>query len=737
MKLPNTIAAAALAALAALPCGARQTTMMLGTVRDFDLPRFDKDTGAKQWELFGDSATYVDDSRIDIKKLKLDLYENSAEQKIRATVKSPDANVNPEAKSAQSQSEIFVSGAEFDMSGRQWRWNGAKNFVEVFSNVEISVKRKSSSGRPIAFKSSYASLDYSGGSNVFELKKSVFATDGEMKLSCEFLHAKSDKKNSRGLSEITASGAVKILRDGRESLSENASIDPAKGLAELWGNPSISDIASGATLGGGRIILDTANRKVESLSKGKTRAKATIFHAEENGSKQKIEILADKITMSSEGEKNVFDFSGSVKIFSDDFSAACDKLRALASNGESGKPKVESVKGSGNVAVKNSDGTARGKNMEIIPERSEIILTGGASLKNDERGMELKSQTMVFYRAKNSGLAVADPNDKNSFVVATMNESPSLSDAAAGKAAGGKKSKSVIKARRLDFERADKNMDFLFSKDVSILSDEIEATCQNMKVFVEHDERGAANAKKIVARESVAMRHKGCLASAETAVIYPRLGGAKGAAGQKKIHKFVELSTDPQNPGLRPTITLPPIKNIGIKDSDDVKVKPAPTVIKSDKQWLASSPASDRYFFQGDVEVVSSDLRAECGKGEVVIRAKNPNAQKEITQIIMTENVKLEQDLKEVRCGRADIYPDEEMAILSENPIVVNREDNSRATGHRIVYNKGARTIAVESDPEAYAPKPAAPAFQPPDEDESEDSAQNARPKIKLPMRKR
>ena len=63
----------------------------------------------------------------------------------------------------------------------------------------------------------------------------------------------------------------------------------------------------------------------------------------------------------------------------------------------------------------------------------------------------------------------------------------------------------------------------------------------------------------------------------------------------------------------------------------------------------------------------------------------------------MTGNVKLSQGLKDVSCGRADIYVDEEIAVLNDNPVVVNREDNSRASGHRIVYNKGNKSVLVES----------------------------------------
>ena len=114
--------------------GARQTTMLPGSVKNFELPHFDDKSGVKEWELFGDTAKYINESRIDITKIKLDLYEGKVEAKHRATITSPTAQVNPNTKISQSDSDLFVSAKEFDMSGKKWTWYGDKRFVEVFSS---------------------------------------------------------------------------------------------------------------------------------------------------------------------------------------------------------------------------------------------------------------------------------------------------------------------------------------------------------------------------------------------------------------------------------------------------------------------------------------------------------------------------------------------------------------------------------------------------------------------------
>ena len=113
-------AAAALAAFSAQQSHAqRMTTMLPGTVKNFELPNFDENTGAKQWDLFGNSATYKSDTRIDVEGLKLMLFEEK-DGKLKATITSPEANVNPVKKFVSGDTDIFVTAPEFKIDGKKW-----------------------------------------------------------------------------------------------------------------------------------------------------------------------------------------------------------------------------------------------------------------------------------------------------------------------------------------------------------------------------------------------------------------------------------------------------------------------------------------------------------------------------------------------------------------------------------------------------------------------------------------
>ena len=698
--------------------GARQTTMLPGTVTNFELPHFDDKSGVKEWELFGETAKYVNESRIDITKIKLDLYEGKQESKHRATITSPTANVNPNTKISESDSDLFVSAKEFDMSGKKWKWYGDTRFVEVFSNVKISVKPRTKNDSSTIFESQYANLDYKTKSNVFELKNNVSVKNDQMQLTCDYLHAKSSKENSRGVSDIIARGKVKMLRDKHATYSELAEIAP-EGIVVLTGAPKITDLPSRSELLGERIVLNKEKKSIESFSSKRQRATAIIFHTDEDKKEQKITILANKISMSQKDSQNIFDFNGNVNIIAEDFTARCENLQALSVSKENEKPKLEYIRGNGNIRFENDDGIATSKSIEIIPQKAEIWLADNVKLRNPKRGTTLNADAMAFFRNQNKGIAISTHNNRNSFVLVKIDETPSIDNSSDTQNKSQKKISSTIKSKKLYFSKTEKTMDFTFVKDVTIISDDIDAKCQRLTVYAETDEKGSSAAKKIVATDKVSVQQKGYTASTEIATSYPRLNKK---ASKKEISKFIELTTDPQNPLLRPTITLPPLKSIGIVDTEtSADAKKELTTIKSDKQWLTSAEKEDRYYFEGNIQINGTDMKATCEKMEVVIPNK-ANVKKEISQIIMTENVKLTQQLKEVTCGRAEIFANDQIVVLTENPIVIDREDNSRADGHKITYNNGTRKIQVESDANAYvAPKTSNRQFDVPtlnDEDE-------------------
>lgn len=728
-RFPNTLKAFAACALAVLCACAhaqrkRDTTMLPGSVKNFELPSFDENTGAKEWELFGDSAIYISDEQVDIDKLRLNLYEGKENPELKAEIKSPVAHVNPDTKIVVSNAPIYVKGDGFDLSGKKWRWNGDTKFVEIFSDLNIDYVGESEGGtQKTNIKSVYGSLAHGGKDNIFQLKDNVVIEGDDLNVKCDFVELESARGGD--IKSIKAEGNVKMLRDNRDAQAQRAEIDPASGVAKLYGSPSITDIPSKAKLSGNIIVLDRDAHKIESFSGEKMRAQ-TVLIDNSSGKEDVIVINADDIEMVAEEGANVFNFKGNVEVVSPDYTANCDTLTALAKNDENAKPQVTSIKGEGSVKLVHSSGTATSKKLEAFPDKSEIWLTENASLKDPERGTVLDAHAIVFMRDKDKGMAFSETGNADSFVVLNIKETPELAGAPKSKKSDGN---AVVKSRKLDFSKNGEHMLFTFTTDVGIVSANANAVCQKMDVLAKSEKDGSAEIKKIIAYDGVKMTQEEYTATSEVATIFPKL---KAKGDGKKSHKFVELGVNPDKPEIRPSIILPPVGNLGLVDSEVAKKSESkPTVITSDKQWLTGTDSEDRYFFEGGVKVDGTDMNAACKKIEVVMRSPEPNASREITHIIMTGDVKLSQGLKDATCGRADIHVLEEMAVLSDSPVVFNREDNTRATGFRMIYNKGRKGISVEGD-DTKVPS-AAKDFIDPDYEGDSAEKPTSRPTITLP----
>jgi len=675
--------------------GARSTTMLPGSVKNFELPHFDDKTGVKEWELFGASAVYISDRKIDIAKLKLDLFDKSSEGKPRAILTSPSAQVDPIDGIAKGSEDIFVTGDDFKLTGKSWQWQGRKKFMEIFKNVRIDFNNATKKQSATA-TGNYASLDHSKKSNVFSLKDNVNVLGEDIKLKCDVVVLKTGTSRTGNFESMRAKGNVFLSSDGKNATSQEAFVNPDFGILVFTGNPKIVDVKTKATLLGEVITLNKAKHSLlsESSADGKLRASTILLH-NDDGKEQKITISSDTIKMLflKEGQEEKFAFSGNVKIEAPDFTASCDSLVAIANSGESSKSRIRVISGAGNVKFRNDNGLACSDSFQIFPEKSEIWLKDNCILTDPKNSSRLQSDVLILIREQNKGLALSDAKKKDSRVRLFISDSP---DTSAYTGANTKIENTVVSSRKLNFSRNGDDITFSFFDDVNIKSGTLNASCEQMNVFAGSDSNGKNYLKRVDAHRKVNVSQGDYIAKAELATIYPKLKSQDG----KKLHKFVELSTASDNPSLRPQVILPPFGNLGLNDDTQAKLAvKTKTVITSSKQWLVSSDTADRYYFEGDVKIEGTDMHSECGKIEVVMKPQSKKSSaKRITQIIMTDSVKMVQGLKEATCGRAEFLPEEEMAILSEDPVVYNREDNTRASGYRMVYRKGRGGVSIEGE---------------------------------------
>ena len=720
----------------------RMTTMLPGSVKNFELPNFDDKTGVKEWDLFGKLATYKSDSQIDVEELRLVLFEGNPPV-LKAEISSPLAHVNQMTKVVNGKGALFVKSAGYEIDGRNWKWISKDKFVEVFDgvNVKIIPSRASIGGEKISITNisgKYGSWLDTKEKNIFVVEDSVRLANEEMTLTCQSLtldadrHVKDADKRVGGANKIVAKKDVRMLYDKKDVSAGLAEIYPKESTAILTQSPRIVDVQSKAEISGAKIILNSQKSSLDAVSNTSQRAKAVIYN-DKDGKSEKTEIFADKISMSSKDGISNFSFKGNVQILSEAFKASCAEIVAQSQTTKEGKNEVKFIKGGGKVRLSNENGIATAMNIEISPLREEVQLIGKATLENKERGMHLASHLIVFLKERNTGLAFADVEDKKSFVVLTIRGGIDAS----GKADSSSKLRTTVKSKRLKFVRTEKNMDFDFKTDVKVESGDIVANCQQMEVLAIREGGNSDTVKKITARDTVKVTQKGYSAEAELAVIYPHLK-AKGAASNAKTRRFVELLTSPDNPAKRPTIILPPMGALGIEEARANKKPTArPTIIISDKQWLVGADNAERYFFEGDVKAVGTDMETSCDKIVVSMRPQRKGGKLSISRIEMTGNVKMSSGMKDVTCGVAEIQPEDEMVVLREDPVVVDREDNTRVSGPRMVYNRGKRLMSVETnaspDEPTSVPEVSQQTFIPTLSDDDELSpSDNPRPTIRI-----
>ena len=157
--------------------------------------------------------------------------------------------------------------------------------------------------------------------------------------------------------------------------------------------------------------------------------------------------------------------------------------------------------------------------------------------------------------------------------------------------------------------------------------------------------------------------------------------------------------------------------------------EPKNTVITSDGPGeMVSTDKETTITFHDHVVVTGTNLKLTCDYLEVVVERTGDKTatlgkMDKFRSMLATGNVLLVQADREAACGRAQVLPNEEKVVLSENPVVVDHDQNTRFAGETITLLRGQRRVLIEK-PILTAPpvkdlgfdkepKPAAPAATP------------------------
>jgi lipopolysaccharide export system protein LptA len=127
------------------------------------------------------------------------------------------------------------------------------------------------------------------------------------------------------------------------------------------------------------------------------------------------------------------------------------------------------------------------------------------------------------------------------------------------------------------------------------------------------------------------------------------------------------------------------------------------TVDNTGPAELSSTDTETTAIFHDNVVVVGNGIKLTCDYLKVVSSRKGDPAATlgqygSFKSLVATGHVYILQGNREARCGRADVYPAEDRAVLSDHPVVNYLDSPTTITGLRIVINRGKRNVVVETD---------------------------------------
>ena len=116
---------------------------------------------------------------------------------------------------------------------------------------------------------------------------------------------------------------------------------------------------------------------------------------------------------------------------------------------------------------------------------------------------------------------------------------------------------------------------------------------------------------------------------------------------------------------------------------------------------MVSTDKETTITFRDHVVVTGTNMKLSCDYLQVVVlRTGDPTATlgklEKFRSMLATGSVHIVQGDREAACGRAEVLPEEEKVVLSDNPIVVDHDQNTRFAGEKITLFRGQRRVQIE-----------------------------------------
>ena len=184
------------------------------------------------------------------------------------------------------------------------------------------------------------------------------------------------KKSEYELNKAILSGRVRYAQPGLRCAAERIDLTPAVQIEEV--------LTKDALAGRPRLLT---------MSGGSGATRPHLFLTSATG--KNVEFVADAHEVLTTPELTKFFLRGSVAMDTDGTDATCDLLEGMASPDKAGRLAARQVVGRGNVVVVAEGTTAKGRTLEMQPEKGSARLTGDARIvdKLGNEGVPAKEVT--------------------------------------------------------------------------------------------------------------------------------------------------------------------------------------------------------------------------------------------------------------------------------------------------------------------------------------------------------
>ena len=106
-------------------------------IRHFRLPMFGEN-GYKSWELRGLKGEYLNEEQALIEGLEVIVFSGDEAVREDNRIRSPKAMIYLQESRAESDSSIFAIGPGYEITGRNWSWDGVERKIIVREDVRVS-----------------------------------------------------------------------------------------------------------------------------------------------------------------------------------------------------------------------------------------------------------------------------------------------------------------------------------------------------------------------------------------------------------------------------------------------------------------------------------------------------------------------------------------------------------------------------------------------------------------------